>query len=149
MNMLASDPPPPASRAVLRRPRILLVDDDPTIVRGLLRMLRRCRPLLKVDTAASTSQALQALAEVSYDVVITDLQMPGGGGRAVLEALSAFHPETARVVHSSQLESRDTALIRSLAHVVLAKPTSESQLLDAVDLATQRVENQRGRCGAG
>jgi DNA-binding NarL/FixJ family response regulator len=111
-------------------------------------MLRRCRPNLQINTAGNAFQALGALAELSYDVVITDLQMPGGGGKAVLEALAANHPETARVVHSSQLESIDTALIRSLSHVVLAKPTSESELLDAVDLALQRVENQRAQCGS-
>ena len=146
--MVPSDPPP-FSRAVLRRPRILLVDDDPSVIRGLWRMLRQCRPHFKINTAGSAFQALGALAELNYDVVITDLQMPGGGGRAVLEALAQDHPETARVVHSSQLESVDTDLVRSLAHVVLAKPTSESELLDAVDLALQRVENQRSRYGSG
>jgi CheY-like chemotaxis protein len=147
--MVPSDLPPPFSRAVPRRPRILLVDDDPSVIRGLWRMLRSCRPHFQINTAASASQALEALAELSYDLVITDLQMPGGGGKAVLEALIEHHPETARIVHSSQLESIDTALIRSLSQVVLAKPTSEPELLDAVDLALQRVEGRRGLCGAG
>jgi DNA-binding response OmpR family regulator len=139
--------PPPFSRAVLRRPRILLVDDDPSVIRGLWRILRRCRPDFQINTAGSAFQALGALAELSYDAVITDLQMPGGGGKAVLEALAADHPETARIVHSSQLESVDTE-VRSLSHVVLAKPASESELLDAVDLGLQRVANQRGKCGS-
>ena len=39
--------------------------------------------------------------------------------------------------------------IRALAHVVIAKATSESQLLDAVDLALQRAESQRCKCSAG
>lgn len=132
----------------MRRPRILLVDDDPSVIRGLWRMLRRCRPNFQINTAGSALQALGALDELSYDVVITDLQMPGGGGKAVLEALAADHPETARIVHSSQLESVDTQRVRSLSHVILAKPTSESELLDALDLAVRRAENQRGNCGS-
>jgi DNA-binding NarL/FixJ family response regulator len=146
--MVPSDPPP-FSQTVLRRPRILLVDDDPTVIRALWRILRRYRPQFQINTAGSASQALTALADLNYDVVITDLQMPGGGGQVVLEALAAHHPETARVVHSSQLELTDTDPIRALAHVVIAKATSESQLLDAVDLALQRVENQRGKCSSG
>jgi DNA-binding NtrC family response regulator len=140
--MLPSEPPP-FSRAALRRPRVLLVDDDPTVIRGLWRMLRRCRPNFHINTAGSASQARAALAELSYDVVITDLQMPGGGGKAVLEELAAHHPETARIVHSSQLESADTAEVRGLCHVVLAKPTSESQLLAAVEHALQRANDRR------
>ena len=111
-------------------------------------MLRKSRPHFQINTAGSASQALGALAELSYDVVITDLQMPGGSGKAVLEELLEHHPETARVVHSSQLEAADTDLVRSLAHVVLAKPASESELLAAVDLALQRAEKQRERCGS-
>lgn len=135
--------PPPYSRAALRRPRILLVDDDPGVIRALWRMLRLCQPNLQINTAGSASQALGAIAELSYDVVITDLQMPGGGGRAVLEELAAHHPETARVVHSSQLESADAEAIRSLSHVILAKPATEQDLMEAIELGLQRVAKRR------
>ena len=138
--------PPPSSRAAPRRPRLLLIDDDPSVIRGLWRVLRGSRPQFQVNTAGSAIQALGALAELSYDVVITDLQMPGGG-QAVLEALLKHHPETARIVYSSQIESVDTDLVRSLSHIVLAKPVSESELLAAVDFALRHVENERGRCG--
>jgi len=128
---------------MLRRPRILLVDDDPSVIRGLWRILRRWRPELQINTAGNAVQALSALAELSYDAVITDIQMPGASGKAVLEALAAYHPETARIVHSSQLESLDTDRIRALSHVVLAKPASESELLGAMDLALQRAMSER------
>jgi len=135
--------PPPYSRAALRRPRILLVDDDPGVIRGLWRMLRHCQPNLQINTAGSASQALAAIAELNYDVVITDLQMPGGGGRAVLEELVAHHPETARVVHSSQLESAGKERIRSLSHAILAKPTTEEELMEAIETSLQRVARRR------
>lgn len=140
--MLPSEPP--CSRTALRRPKILLVDDDPAVIRGLWRVLRRLRPEYQVNTAASASQALEALSELSYDVVITDLQMPGGGGNAVLAALTRLYPETGRVVHSSQLESSDT-FHRQAAHVVLAKPASESEILAGIDRAMQRAASEPGR----
>jgi DNA-binding NtrC family response regulator len=140
--MLPSEPPP-QSRAALRRPRILLVDDDPSVLRALWRLLKNCRPEFKINGAASAAQALEALSELSYDAVITDLQMPGGGGQVVLEALAMHYPETARIVHSSQLESLDTAEVRELAQAVLAKPTTESALLEALDAALRQTAGRR------
>jgi DNA-binding NarL/FixJ family response regulator len=140
--MLPSEPPP-MSRAALRRPRILLVDDDPTVLRALWRLLKNSRPDFKINSASSAAQALEALSELSYDAVITDLQMPGGGGQAVLEALAARYPGTARIVHSSQLESLDTAELRELAHAVLAKPASEAALVDAVEAALLQTGGRR------
>jgi DNA-binding NarL/FixJ family response regulator len=121
----------------------LLVDDDPAVIRALWRTLRALPIAYQVNAASSTFQALSAIAELRYDVVITDLQMPGGGGVAVLEELALHHPETARVVHSSQLESGDAARVRALAHVVLAKPASETQLIEALDSALARVAARR------
>ena len=134
----------PCSRTALRRPKILLVDDDPAVIRGLWRVLRRQRPEYQVNTAAGAAQALEALSELSYDVVITDLQMPGGGGSAVLYALTRLYPETGRVVHSSQLESSDPFHVQA-AHVVLAKPASESEIIGAVEHAMQRVASELKR----
>jgi DNA-binding response OmpR family regulator len=111
-------------------------------------MLRKCRPDFQINTAGSVSQALGALAELSYDLVITDLQMPGGSGQVVLESLAEDHPETARILHSSQLESTDTDRVRALSHVVLAKPTSESRLVEAIELALRRAGKQRSGCGS-
>ena len=139
--MLPSEPP--VSRSSLRRPKILLVDDDPAVIRGLWRVLRRVCPEFQVNAAAGAQLAIEALSELSYDVVVTDLQMPGGGGRAVLNALVEHYPETARIVHSSQLEAGDTSAVRRLAHVVLAKPASESEIVAAIERALSRVASER------
>jgi DNA-binding NarL/FixJ family response regulator len=134
--MLPSEPP--VSRTSLRRPRILLVDDDPSVIRGLWRVLRKHRPEYKVNTASGAAQAIEALSELGYDLVLTDWQMPDGGGRAVLSELIAHYPETARVVHSSQVGCGET-FKRYPAHAVLAKPASEFEILAAIDSALQRV----------
>jgi DNA-binding NarL/FixJ family response regulator len=130
---------PPVSRVCLRRPRILLVDDDPSVIRGLWRVLRAHRPELHVNTASDAARAIEALDELGYDLVLTDWQIPGGGGRAVLDELVARHPETARVVHSSQVEAGDT-FRRYRAHVVIAKPATETEILAAIDSALRCVE---------
>ena len=101
-----------------------------------------------MNAAAGAGQALEALSEHAYDVVITDLQMPGGGGAAVLSALKALYPETARIVHSSQLESSDTFQVCQAAHVVLAKPASEAAIVAAIDLALRSVAAESARQSA-
>ena len=148
LDMLPSEPPP-LSRAALRRPRILLVDDDPSVLRSLWRMLKNSRPDFKINGASSTAQALEALSELSYDAVITDLQMPGGGGQAVLEELAAHHPGTARIIHSSQLESADTTRARNLAHAALAKPASEGELVAVVEAALLDSASRRSPASYG
>jgi len=125
--------PPPHSGAALRRIRILLVDDDPSTIRSLCRVLREARPSFQISIAEDAKHAIEALSAANYDVVVTDLQMPGGGGRAVLEALTMYYPETVRVVHSSLIEADDTAIVRSLADFVVPKSCSTAVLLEAID----------------
>jgi DNA-binding NarL/FixJ family response regulator len=118
------------------------VDDDPAVLRALWRLLQTCMPDFKINGASSAAQALEALSELSYDAVITDLQMPGGG-QAVLEALAMHYPGTARIVHSSQLESLDTAEVRELAHAVLTKPATEDELVEALEAALLQTAGRR------
>lgn len=125
--------PPPHSRASIRRPRILLVDDDPAVIRGLYRLLKTLRPSAQINSAENAERAIRLLGELHYDVVITDLQMPGKSGLRVLEELEAHHPETMRIVHSSQPEAADAPRIYELADAVALKPVSEERLVDALD----------------
>lgn len=124
-----------------------MVDGDPSVIRALSQVLRESRPELLINTAPGAAQALAALAEHAYDVVLTDWQVPGQGGRVVLDALRTRYPETACVVHSSQVEAGDT-LQRHPVHVVLAKPASKSEILVAIDGALRRVASARVRAAS-
>lgn len=123
------------------------MDDDPAVIRSLSRVLREFRPEFQINTASGAAQALAALAEHGYDVVLTDWQMPGGGGRVVLDALLTRYPETARVVHSSQLGADDT-LEGYRPHVFLAKPATEFETLAAIDSALRRAASGRVRAAS-
>jgi CheY-like chemotaxis protein len=59
---------------------ILIVDDEPGVVRGLVRLLR-CDGY-RVDTASNGRQALAQLQERRYAVILSDLRMPELDGRA-------------------------------------------------------------------
>jgi excisionase family DNA binding protein len=65
-----------------RRRRVLIVDDEETV----LNMFRKTfeRASYDVDTAADGASAIERLREQPYDLLVTDLQMPGVGGLAVI-----------------------------------------------------------------
>ncbi|HXK17430.1 MAG TPA: response regulator, partial [Polyangiaceae bacterium] len=65
---------PPTSGSAVRLPRILLVDDDPIVLRALRRLLLGARPGWEIDMAESAEAALLLIESKSYDVVVTDLQ---------------------------------------------------------------------------
>ncbi len=134
--------PPPNSGASVRPPRLLLVDDDPAILRALRRMLLGLRPSWGIDVAESAEMALAALKARTYDVVVTDLQMPGIGGVKLLERLKLEHPTSMRVVHSSHVESLSSVQAEELAHAVINKPGHADELTFLLDWA---IDQRRRR----
>lgn len=81
----------------LNDPSILLVDDEEMLLRVLARQLRiecDCR----VDTALSALAAIQILNRRTFDVVVSDLEMPGMRGDTFLRLVRDRYPETRRVL---------------------------------------------------
>lgn len=76
--------------------RILLVDDEPNMVRTLTRILDRKG--YRVDTAGNGAEALQLLAERAYDLVITDLNMPVLDGMGLLREMNGRGSQPATIV---------------------------------------------------
>lgn len=75
-------------------PRYLLVDDNPEYLENLSDILE---PLGEVHTATTAREALELATREPFDVVLTDLRMPGESGLWLVEALRARRP-TQRVV---------------------------------------------------
>lgn len=71
--------------------RILIVDDEPHVIRVLRLTLER--EGYGIETAANGAEALEKIAEARPDVLITDLQMPKLGGRGLCEAVRERFPE--------------------------------------------------------
>jgi len=67
--------------------RVLVVDDDPDVLRLFTRMLRVCDEALSVTTALSGEQALEEVWAAPPDLVLLDVLMPGMDGWQVLERL--------------------------------------------------------------
>lgn len=115
----------------MTRPRILFVDDERRILDGIRRSLRDRRQIWDMAFAGGGAEALAILSDDRYDVVISDMRMPGIDGAELLTRVSELYPATARVVLSGHTE-RDSALqVAVTAHRFLNKPC-EPDVLTAV-----------------
>jgi len=125
---------PPTSGPSARAPRILLVDDDPVILRAVRRLLLGARPSWAIDVADSAKAALLLLESRTYDVAMTDLHMPVQDGLQLLSRLETEHPTVMRVLHSSHLEAAAEPQVRGLAHAVVVKGRPE-ELVEVLEWA--------------
>lgn len=111
--------------------RVLFVDDEPRVLQGLQRLLHPMRSEWDMRFVSGGQEALALLEEEPFDVVVTDMRMPGMDGAELLERVRQRQPQTVRIVLSGYSD-RETVL-RSVgtAHQYLAKPC-DSDLLRRV-----------------
>jgi CheY-like chemotaxis protein len=76
--------------------RVLVIDDEPSVVNGLVRLLHRDG--YTVETADNGQQALGLLAEQAYDLLLCDLRMPALDGATFYGRLLLQQPALARRV---------------------------------------------------
>ncbi len=103
------------------------------VTRSMARALLALRPAWEVTVADSGEQALERLREQPFEVMITDLEMPGLSGLELVVQVRSEYPTTLCVVHSSHLESVGEEIVRRLAHFGLEKPMSPQRLVEVVE----------------
>lgn len=115
--------------------RILFVDDEPLLLSGLQRSLRPLRKEWRADFAAGGENALEMLAREPFDVIVTDMRMPGMDGAALLEEVMRRYPDMLRLVLSGQSDLESVVKSAGVTHQYLSKPCSIEILKDAVNRA--------------
>src|SRR5438874_6955228 len=73
---------------------VLIVDDDPALLRALPEALRLRMAGLTVDTADSGAAALDRITAQDYDAIVTDIKMPGMDGLELLAEIRTQQPDT-------------------------------------------------------
>jgi HD-like signal output (HDOD) protein/CheY-like chemotaxis protein len=115
--------------------RVLFVDDDACILAGLADALRRRPSGWDARFAHGGEAALDAIAARRFDVVVSDLSMPGIDGIDVLSRARECQPDAVRIVLSGGAEPGAALAAARVAHRYLAKPFREEDLRTAVDRA--------------
>jgi len=108
---------------------ILLVDDEAAVQRALKRTLE-CLIPSTIDTASSGEEGLEACQNKTYDIVISDLSMPGMSGTQFLKQLSHSAPETIRIMLTAHSEAEHVLEAVNEANVwsYLKKPWDDTRL---------------------
>ena len=112
--------------------RILFVDDDAFVRKALRRLLVTSDLGWHSAFAESGQQALEMLADESYDVIVSDIRMPGMDGAELLTRVASQYPKMTRIILSGQ--SEQDAFERATEHAqhYLPKPCSLTQLEEAI-----------------
>jgi len=84
--------------------RILFVDDESKILDGIRRMLHTERARWDLQFAVGGDAALKACEVGTFDVVISDMRMPGMDGATLLGHIRDRYPSTARIILSGYSE---------------------------------------------
>ena len=108
--------------------RILFVDDEPNVLAGLQRSLHSMRNEWIMKFAASGQEALEAMAREPFDVLVTDMRMPGMGGAQLLDQVREKFPQTVRMVLSGQCDRETILTCVEPTHQYLSKPCEPEQL---------------------
>jgi len=119
---------------------ILFVDDEPAVLSGLRNSLRRHRKVWNMTFVSSGPEALATLQERSFDVIVTDMRMPGMDGATLLTHVKADHPGTVRIVLSGHAELEAALRAVPVAHQFLAKPCDPGTLEAVVERACRLQE---------
>ena len=126
--------------------RILFVDDDALVLTGLQRMLRSLRQEWEMEFVESGTQALARMAEMTFDVVVTDMRMPGMDGAELLAEVMRLYPKTVRIILSGHADKDLILKCVNSTHQYLSKPCESESLKATIQRACgleNNIENER------
>jgi LmbE family N-acetylglucosaminyl deacetylase/CheY-like chemotaxis protein len=113
-------------------PRVLVVDDDPDVALLVKTVLER-RAGCVVLTAGDGLTAVERIAEFEPDVVVTDIEMPGLDGLALVAELRRRDPVVPVVVMTAHVSVEyAVSALRAQADEFLTKPLDNVRLVEAV-----------------
>ena len=127
------------------RMRILFVDDEEMV----LRMLRMAVASMRSEEweacfVSSGSEALELLARQTFDMVVSDMRMPGMNGAQLLNEVFKLHPATFRVILTGFVEQERVMETLGTAHQFLSKPFQLDALKEVLRRAAMLKQRLRG-----
>lgn len=102
--------------------RILFVDDEKMVLDGLRRSLFALRKQWQMEFCDSPQAACVLVEQNDYDVVVSDMRMPGMDGSRFLEVVARKRPDALRVILSGQSDMDATVRAAVIAHQFISKP---------------------------
>jgi DNA-binding NarL/FixJ family response regulator len=113
--------------------RVMLVDDHTIVREGLRGLLHSAPDIQVVGEASNGVEAIAVIAQCAPDVVVMDLDMPGGDGTTATREISKLeHPPRVLILTMHTEEERLIPLLEGGASGFLSKDTAEHEFVDAI-----------------
>lgn len=127
------------------RPKVLLVDDEESILNSLRRLLRS-QPY-DVLLATSGAQALEILTQQPVDLVMSDARMPNMDGATLLAHVHELYPATTRIMLTGYADP--AAIIKAInegrINRYISKPWNDDEMLVTLRQALEHQHSERER----
>lgn len=117
--------------------RILFVDDETKVLEGLRRMLRPMRRVWEMEFAPGGNEALAMVRDKPFDVVVSDIRMPGMDGATLLQHVREEAPGAVRVALSGHVEREQVVRLVGTVHQYLSKPCGRDKVMAVLARACQ------------
>ncbi|MDA8383465.1 MAG: ATPase, T2SS/T4P/T4SS family [Betaproteobacteria bacterium] len=123
--------------------RILLVDDEPNVLRALTRVFRQ--ESYTLATAANGQEALDLLQREPFHLMISDYMMPVVDGAELLRRARALHPEMIRIMLTGHADTGAVmgAIKEGAVYKFILKPWNDDDLRVTVALALEQYDLMR------
>lgn len=112
--------------------KILFVDDEAHALEALRHTLHTMHSEWKMEFAQSGEEALRTLSGQPFDVVVSDLRMPGMDGAALLAEVRRRHPQIMRIILSDRSGQETILKTAGLSHQCIAKPCEAEKLKQTI-----------------
>jgi DNA-binding NtrC family response regulator len=123
--------------------KILVVDDEPDMLR-LLSMILRDKTAYDVTTTNNPVEALELARKGGFDILITDLKMPGLDGIELLNAVRGFDPDIPIIIITAYATAESAAeAMDKNAFDFITKPFRKEQIIFTIDRAVKWLRSQR------
>lgn len=119
----------------------VLIDDEPAAITSLRRQIEEFCPALDiVGTANGVTTGLEVIERLRPELLFLDIEMPDGSGFDLIDRLPRAHRP--QIIFATSQESYALEAIRRATLHYLLKPVELAELLVAVELARQRLEEK-------
>lgn len=124
--------------------KILIIDDDPALLRALSEVLRRQPGNFKITTSGSPREGLSLAAVTEFDAIISDIKMPGMDGVTLLGELKAVSPDTPILLMTAHDDREHVVLaLRGGAYDYIQKPIDTEYFVASLQRAVQMRQLSR------
>ncbi len=114
--------------------KILIVDDDPIVIQSCCRILEADG--IKTHTVSTVEMGEKILVENTYDLMLTDIKMPGKDGFEMIQRAKEIRPDMPVLIMTGYLTSETVEKSRCFGvNNYIAKPFTPEELLAAVQNA--------------